>query len=159
LKGRLIVKHIFGFGVSLLLLIGIAPEVSACTCRVPTPKVAFEKSEAVFVGEFTGFTTVLSDGRRVDARRFKVKKLWKGSLESTVILPFSDIPGMCGDLKLMKGQEYLIYLSSWKGELILDVDCGRSRNVKNAAEDLKYLEQLNGYLNAPPNNSFNRSAN
>ncbi len=151
-------KQVSGFMLILLLLACVVPDASACDCRPPSPEIAYEKSGAVFIGEFAGFATALSRGKRVSARRFKVKRQWKGNLGSTITLPYADDPGNCGDLKLTKGQDYLIYVSSWKGELIVIIDCGRSRNVKDAAEDLKYLEQLPDHLDGPPNNGMHPTA-
>lgn len=152
-------KHLIGFALCPLLLICLATDAFACSCRAPAPGIAYEKSEAVFVGEFAGFTKSLYRRKRVGALRFKVKKRWKGDVASTITLPYEDIRGWCNDLRFKKGHEYLIYADSWEGELIVVVDfCGRSRNVNDAAEDFKYLEQLSRHLSGPPNNSMHPTA-
>lgn len=153
-------KHLSGFALLLPLLTCFATDAFACSCRAPTPEAAYEKSEAVFVGEFIGFSRRLYRRKRVGTLRFKVKKRWKGDVAGTIILPYSDIRGWCNDLRFTKGQEYLIYADSWEGELFVMVDfCGRSRNVSDAAEDFKYLEQLGGHPNGPPNNGLHPTAN
>jgi hypothetical protein len=97
----------------------------------------------VFTGEFTGMVRRTVKGKRQPASaKFKIEKLWKGGLASEVALPVLDIPGMCGDLELVKGKKYLIYVNTHKGELLVFADCGRSREVRYASEDIKYLESV-----------------
>jgi hypothetical protein len=155
-----IMKHLIGFALCPLLLMCLATDAVACSCRAPAPQIAYEKSEAVFVGEFTGFTKSQYRRKRVSALRFKVKKRWKGDVASTITLPYTDTRGWCNDLSFKKGHEYLIYANSWGGELLLMVDfCNRSRSVNDAAEDFKYLEQLSSHPNGPPNNGTHPTAN
>jgi hypothetical protein len=145
------------WAASLLVLLTFADsEAFACSCRPVTPQQAFEKSSAIFVGEFTGFSF---RGKRQPARlKFRIEKQWKGNLPVNVVLPYSDIPGMCGDLHLARGQKHLIYVGLLKGEPHIWVDCGRSRPVKDAAEDLEYLSTQQSRFTAspapPPNNGM-----
>lgn len=111
----------------------------SCTCAdIPQRKV-FRTSKAVFLGEFVeSFPS--SDKDFLQAIRFKVIKQWKGKKEPEQVLLWGfDLPNMCGDLKLEKGEKYLIYADREKQSLIVHADCGRSRHVKYVEEDIRKL--------------------
>lgn len=136
-------KLLTTFALTFLVLVLLAPSVYSCSCAPSSPRSKFESSVVVFVGEFTGFARKPGRGRRrPNLAVFKVEKQWKGQPASEVSLQFWDIPGMCGDLDLIKGKKYLIYVTKYKDELIASGDCGRSKEVRNAAEDLRYLDSV-----------------
>jgi hypothetical protein len=103
---------------------------------------AYEDSGAVFSGKFIGFVEKSADGKKYNALKFRVERKWKGNLGSETVLDYFDLREQCGDLDFIKGRKYLIYVSVWNGNPILAVDCGRSRELKNAAEDIRYLKKL-----------------
>ena len=126
------------------LLTFIAPNANACDCAWPSVQKAYEDSNAVFIGKFIGFSERSADGKKYNALKFKVERKWKGNLAGEIILDYFDLRDQCGDLDFAKGRKYLIYLSVRKGNPILLVDCGRSRESKEAAEDIQYLKNLKG---------------
>ena len=130
----------------LILLFGIsafiAPNAYACDCDWPSVQKAYEDSSAVFSGKFIGLVEKSAEGKKYNTLKFKVERGWKGNLASEIILDYFDLGDTCDDLDFVKGRKYLIYVSVWKGKTILVVDCGRSRELKNATEDIQYLKRL-----------------
>ena len=143
-------RFVFSLVLFSLLLLLATKVTFACSCAEESPQEAFERSGAVFLGEFIRFIKNDKQGNQVDLLKFNVERQWKGKLTSEVILPYIDIPRMCGDLDFMKGSKYLIYASRRRGgtklfrrwRYVVIVDCGRSRERKYADEDLKFLEKL-----------------
>jgi hypothetical protein len=132
-------KWIIGIGVCLLVLL-MPPNAYSCSCADVTPHDAFENSRAVFTAQFVSYvSTNPRRGRQRDKVKLKVGKLWKGDLSSEVTLPYFDMPGMCGDIRFVRGRRYLIYATEYNGGLIIVIDCNRNREIKYATEDLKYL--------------------
>jgi hypothetical protein len=121
----------------MVVLTSSSLDALACTCRPNSPRQAYENARAVFVGEFTGFS--IRRRRQATKLKFKIEKQWKGELPTEAVLGYFDNPSLCGDLDFVKGQKYLIYVGVLEDELFIWVDCGRSRNLKNAAEDIEYL--------------------
>jgi hypothetical protein len=94
----------------------------------------------VFTGEFTGYVKRTDGHKRLPSRiGFKIETLWKGQLNSEAAFEYWDIPGRCGDLNPVKGRKYLIYVSMVKADMVVIIDCGRSRELKYASEDLTYF--------------------
>jgi hypothetical protein len=100
----------------------------------------------VFLGTVTDVVTV-PDGHIgwVPSRaRMRVDRVYKGVSEPALTL-YDD--GMCDGPKLQVGEQYLMYTRRNADRGIPARGCTRSRHVKFAQEDLKYLEGLN---DAPP---------
>jgi hypothetical protein len=134
-------RRLISTAIITLSLLLSPPNLYSCTCGPPTPEKAFEKAGAIFIGEFTGFTKALFNRRQYPALRFEVEKYWKGDLPDEIVLPYGDMHRMCGELDFIKGERYLIYATYLHGELVVIVDCGRSRRIIYAGEDLEYLNK------------------
>ena len=130
--------------VSVALLAFTAPITCADECAETNPEQAFEKSSTVFVGRLIGFTYKRVNRRRYRDPRFRVERQWKGERVPEPELQLWDIPGRGFDLKLVRGRKYLIYATLHKGNLIVPVDCGRSREIKYASKDFEYLSKIQG---------------
>jgi hypothetical protein len=100
-----------GHALLFFVLVLTAPGASACDCDWPSIPKAFEDSTAVFVGKFIGFTDQ-------GALKLRVEKNWKGSLPREVVLPYLDLVDLCGDVKFILGEKYLIYASPREGGVI-----------------------------------------
>ena len=74
----------------------------------------------------------------------RIDKAYKGVSQKTVVLYDS---GMCDGPNLRAGEQYLMYTGDDGSGYIPSRGCTRSRHVKYAAEDLKFL---NGLSSAPP---------
>ncbi len=74
----------------------------------------------------------------------RIDKAYKGVTESSVVLWDS---GMCDGPELRLGEQYLMYTHEDGSGYLPSRGCTRSRNVKYAAEDLKFLD---GLASAPP---------
>ncbi|HZU26634.1 MAG TPA: carboxypeptidase regulatory-like domain-containing protein [Bryobacteraceae bacterium] len=110
----------------------------ACECGpLPPPCEAYGKSDIVFIG---AITEALETGRwGVTRARMSIDHAYKGLSGKEVIL-FDD--GMCGGPVLQVGQQYLMYTYRFPDGDIAASGCRRSRNVKDAKEDLEYLNSL-----------------
>jgi hypothetical protein len=126
----------------VMAMLFLSPTVFACGCGSSSPQTLFERSSAVFVGEFTGFAYENIDRKRHLVPRFRIGEKWKGELPPTLVLPIFDIRGCGFDLKLIKGKSYLFYARTYKNGLMVFVDCGRSRGIDDAGKDLEYLRGL-----------------
>lgn len=96
----------------------------------------------VFLGTVTE-ALAIRDGRVVRAR-MRVDHAYKGVSEKTLVL-FDD--GMCDGPDLKLGEQYLMYTRRLNNGEVPSRGCTRSRHVKFADEDLKYL---NGLADAVP---------
>ena len=135
-------KHVGRAAFLLALLALTASPAYSCSCGdIPQRKV-FRGSRAVFLGEFVeSFPS--NDKDFLLAVKFKVIKQWKGKKKPEQVLLWGfDIPGMCGDLKLEKGERYLIYADREKNNLTVHADCGRSSHVKYAEGDVRKLNNF-----------------
>lgn len=119
------------------------PHAIACECAPPPPPCeAYWQTPAVFLGTVTE-ALATKDGRVVRAR-MRIDHAFKGVSEKTVVL-YDD--GMCDGPDLQVGEQYLMYTQRPGDGDVPSRGCTRSRNVKAAKEDLKYL---NGLAEAPP---------
>ena len=135
-------KYIFRAAL-LLALFMLAPlKAFPCSCAdIPQRKV-FRASKTVFLGEYID-SFPSTDKDFLLAARFRVVKQYKGERKPEQVLLWGfDIPHMCGDLKLEKGERYLIYADREKQSLIVHADCGRSSHIKYAGDDIKKLDSF-----------------
>jgi hypothetical protein len=118
-----------------------------CSCADPSQREKFRRASAVFIGrviEITDYNDPDEDFVLFTNRvKFKVERQWKGARkpEVTALASF-DSPGMCGDLNLAVGEEYLVYADREKGRLLFYTDCGPNRNSKYAEDEIKRLNSF-----------------
>jgi Carboxypeptidase regulatory-like domain len=132
--------------VALAQLVAL-PSLIACSCGPkPPPCQAYWESPMVFLGTVIDIVH-MPDGHvgwSPSRARMRVDRVYKGVSEPTLTL-YDD--GMCDGPKLEVGEQYLMYTRRDENGEIPARGCTRSRHVKFAEEDLKYLE---GLSNAPP---------
>jgi hypothetical protein len=128
-------------------LLGLsASTVHACSCADPSQRAKFRKADVVFLGEIVE-RPVLKEGLKdhplVQAVTFSVKRQWKGPQQKQmrVLIDF-DTPGMCGDLPLVVGSEYLMYAYREREGLISAIDCGPNMLARDATADMKNLNSF-----------------
>ncbi len=114
----------------------------ACSCADPSQREKFRKADYVFLGE-----AIEIGGSDVEdfvyAVKFKIEKQWKGSRLPEPVINFTfDSPGSCGDLKLAKGERFLIYAYREKQNLVSYTDCGPNMNARYAAASIKKLQSF-----------------
>jgi Carboxypeptidase regulatory-like domain len=112
--------------------------LTACECSEHPPCELYSRSPIVFLGTVTEVIAP-QDGKRSRAR-MRVDRAYKGVIEEPVIL--SDDYGSCGGPDLKVGEQYLIYTRRFEDQDLPSSSCMGSRNVKNAAEDLQFLDGL-----------------
>ncbi|GEM_PF-2347613 len=112
---------------------------SACECAPPPPPCeAFSHSPLIFLGTVTSILEY--NGEFVASARMRIDKAYKGIKDEEVTL-FDN--GMCDGPSLKTGEQYLMYTyGDPKAGPIPSRGCTRSRSVKYAEEDLKFLDGL-----------------
>lgn len=108
----------------------------ACSCvSPPAPRVALQKSSAVFEGK------VLSLDHKPELHRLtariEVLRTWKDAATSPVEVSTHDFDSMCG-FNFEVGRSYLIYADG-SSDALSTALCSRSRESENAADDFKDL--------------------
>ena len=108
----------------------------ACSCLAPpAPKVALEKSAAVFVGR----VAKVESSAGVNTFQFAVSKQWKGVDGSVVSVASNSSSAACG-IAFDSDRDYLIYAYKYEGDNQLRTNlCTRTKRVSDAAEDLAEL--------------------
>ncbi len=91
----------------------------------------------VFLGTVT--QVIATKGKWVTRARMRIDRAYKGVSERTLVL-FDD--GMCNGPNLEVGEQYLMYTGRFDDGDVPSRGCTRSRHVKYADEDLKYLNSL-----------------
>lgn len=136
----------FSFVALCLIPLLFLPDANlyACTCAPPDPpEAAFQKADAVFLGEVTAVELVQgeSDFLAQNKVTFQILKAFKGvqGTHAEVLTPRSNVS--CG-YPFQKKEVFLIYAfrESEKG---LDTTlCSRTQLRSEATEDLQYLATL-----------------
>lgn len=115
----------------------------ACECAPPPPPCEeYPDTQMVFLGTVT--EALRTRGSTISLARMRIDHAYKGVSEKTLIL-FDD--GMCDGPYLKVGEQYVMYTHRIGDGPVPSRGCTRSANVKDAAEDLKYL---NGLATAAP---------
>jgi hypothetical protein len=123
------------------------PTVIANECGpTPPPCEAYWQSSMVFLGTVTEALSIRNG--KVERARMRVDRSYKGATEKTLTL-FDDGMGDGPD-EMRVGEQFLMYSFRNEDGEVSFRGCTRSRNVKDAEEDLKYLDGLG---NATPTSS------
>jgi hypothetical protein len=113
------------------------PTANACECTpAPPPCVAYTDTEIIFLGTVTESNAGLA--------RMRIDRAYKGISEKTVVLWNG---GMCDGPNLHVGEQYLMYTRNDGSGYLPSRGCTRSRNARDAKQDLVFL---NGLSKAPP---------
>ncbi|MGE6346910.1 cobalamin biosynthesis protein CbiN [Bacillus mycoides] len=115
----------------------IFPEKSyACDCINVSPEDAFQKNDVVFEGKVLEVQE--KDGGGIKTL-FEVKKIWKGTSSSQIIIYTS--VSSCA-VRFAEGGEYLVF-SSYRGEGKLETSiCSGTKRLDEAEAEKKYLAQI-----------------
>jgi hypothetical protein len=162
-------KIIIAFVICLVLS---ASEIFACSCVSlanedvgEAVKYAAKQSTAVFAGKVVGFEYRKGipneymklreeiSGKRIDYKtlivKFQVESSWKGELASEIFLVTDQTKNSDGtttssscDYVFKEGEIYLVYANGKENELRTHA-CTRTRPLKKAEEDLKFLGKGN----------------
>jgi hypothetical protein len=131
----------------LVMLLLNAASAYSCSCADPSPREKFRAAKAVFVGKIIDVKP--SAEKKGDLQyfpevvKFSVEKQWKGARKSEIIVLASyDWIGMCGDLELIVGEQYLVYAHRKQGRLVIHRDCGPNMFLRYAADEIKVLDRL-----------------
>lgn len=106
--------------VGLTSLVVFATPAGACSCEAPSPKKAFDRSGAVFVGTVTEAPTFDGGSSAAPAlSEFDVERVYKGDVSERqgVVTPISG--ASCG-FELSAGERVLVFAGerpSWQGAL------------------------------------------
>jgi hypothetical protein len=118
-------------------------EARACTCAPPPPPApAFAAADAVFSGKVVSFAFVGDGSARL--AKTALSKIWKGERGAASEILTAPHSAACG-YDFQVDETYLIYAyRADDGKLYTNI-CTRTRPVRAAAEDLKYLESVSSY--------------
>ena len=114
---------------------------SACQCFSGPPCEAYKYSGVIFIGELLTQQNSGFGGRIGILYSFKVTKLYKGKRSGEMKIMSGFGGGDCG-YPFEKGIPYLIYADSIQGGVLYTDICTRTRQVREAALDLSYLDNL-----------------
>ncbi|RXT06563.1 hypothetical protein [Ammoniphilus sp. CFH 90114] len=134
--------NIYGF-VLLISFLSIPTAGYACSCvETPSPQVALNQADAVFVGRAENITTdnKFSLGSSVDPVliSFEVSTVWKGNEQNNVEVMTVSGSESCG-YSFDLGKEYLVYaFKNDRGELQTNI-CTRTTPLSAAQDDLQAL--------------------
>jgi Carboxypeptidase regulatory-like domain len=143
---------LLSIGSLVLTLSSISETALACACtRPPLPCEAYWQVEAVFIGtakelswiEFEEKLENIVLKRKRPVFRFSVDQAFRGVNGAQVAVMTGIGGGDCGyDFKI--GEQYLIYAyrDQQKKEMLSTSVCTRTRPIRNADEDLEYIQGL-----------------
>ena len=122
--------------VMLLIHINVEP-ASACSCIELTPAEAFERADAVFVGEVTAFKvrSGIWGQSSIDPTTvvFSVNEVWKGPRQESITIRTARSEVSCG-FEFAIGLRYLVYARDGQTGL-----CDRTALAVRSQEDLVAL--------------------
>ena len=124
------------FKIALVGALCALPAVAvACSCAPPpAPKIALEKSAAVFVGRVTSVET--SDFS--NKYQFSVSKQWKGIKGNTTSIVTATDSAACG-INFDSDRDYLVYAFKNDDNQLRTNLCSRTKRAADAATDLAEL--------------------
>jgi hypothetical protein len=126
----------------LLLMLSAAPFQTKSAeklgkCAVPTVKLAYQYSKAVFVGKIT---KVVEDGD-VKTFTFKVEKSWKGAANREIKINVRETARYQAWFEV--GEKYLVYArGADDNEKLWETRCSRSKSLADASEDITELGRV-----------------
>jgi len=129
--------------IAFFLLLALnASTALGCSCSDPSQRKKFRDADYVFLG--TAIRMAYSHIQEFPTGvTFKVERQWKGTKLSEPLVNFTfDSPGMCGDLHLAEGQQFLIYAYRQKNDLISYTDCGPNLQVQYAGTEVRKLNSF-----------------
>lgn len=129
-------KFIFSTLIAALFFVLGATDAFACSCAKPR-EVEEEYKTAVAV--FSGKVISVAQSAGSTKVKIRVEKIWKGGLSKTIEIRGG---GMCG-YNFTAGKKYLIYASGTIENGLSASLCSRTKNLSDAAEDLKVLNKIN----------------
>lgn len=148
------------FAVAIIVTSLLSPSpAAACSCApAPDPVTALGQSAAVFSGKVLRVEEpVRMPFSSTPARigfdvTFEVQTVWKGALQSQVLVVTSGLGGGCG-IPFQPGDEYLVYASYWEHSDLETNICTRTTLLADATEDLQALGTGSAPLPPPPSSA------
>ena len=128
-------------------LCAVSSAAYACSCMAPpAPKIALEKSAAVFVGQVAS----VEKGQYGNTFQFKVSKKWKGIDGDTASIVSASSSAACG-INFDSDRDYLIYAFKTEGDPQLRTNlCTRTKRLTDAAADLAELGEPTTRVSTKP---------
>ena len=133
-------------GCVLLCLFLMPIYVVSCSCVEQNTRQKFRAAQSVFLGTVIDTSPAHFAGELstfFDLVRFRVDRQWKGNKKKEITLAAQyDVPGMCNDLPIDKGQQILVYATKREGQLVLYRECGPNLPAKSAGDEIKQLDSF-----------------
>jgi hypothetical protein len=134
---------------SLLFFFFGALAAYSCDCNYPVVAERLKRSDIVLLGKVIDIAPIPEKGQSIDEwgvealASLNVEKQWKGEKVSRIkVYWMRDILSDCGDLPLVKGEKYLIFIDRKKDRYIVYQDCTWSSFAKDSGEDIKKLNLI-----------------
>lgn len=126
-----------------IMTIFIPSNAYACSCAEPiSVQDELSRSETVFTGRVVEVKEERTNGYLYNAVLFETSQIWKGGLESQIMIHTGGGGGDCG-IQFKQGEDYLVYAnpSSMYGdkEQLVTIICDRTNVLAQAEEDLAIL--------------------
>ena len=143
---------LLSIGSLVLALLSLSKNALACVCDLTRPPCeAYWQAEAVFIGtpkelywiEFEDKLPELVIKRKQPVFHFSVDQAFRG-VNGTQVAALTGIGGGDCGYGFKIGEQYLVYAyrDGQKKEMLATSICTRTRSVRNAGEDLEYIEGL-----------------
>ena len=135
--------------ILVVLFLAIRSGAEACSCIMPGPPCAsYWQVDAVFSGKVTAISSVVSapaeDSQspwpRMRRVTLAIESAFRGVEGRSVELLTGQGGGDCG-YNFVSGERYLVYAHRSDRGLVATI-CSRTRLMKDAAEDLAYIQNL-----------------
>jgi hypothetical protein len=138
--------------VSAVLIAGLdVPASPICDCfEYPSHRAEFGKAKAVFVGEVVKIDKTTDPPTALASEvsyavTFRLEQRWKGAQDSKIIVWIHATHELCARWQFQQGVKYLVYATSYHGNLMMSGWCSRTRLLEtNDATALREFKELDG---------------
>lgn len=113
----------------LFVLLLTVPPAAALDCDMPTPERALAQADLVLVGQVVSEPFFMGAPKR-KPYTIRVERVYKGTASTRVTLLHS--PNIGPDIRLQKGQRYLLFMKWRIGEGFVTSSCMATRQLSGA---------------------------
>lgn len=141
------------FTITAIILATCPRHAANARCYVPTPQQAVNGAKIVFIGKVISVTDPTGTAEGVQFRvvalerplkvRFAVEHVYRGKKVREIELA-TKTGGLEWGYEFKVGEKYIVYAHDGgdKEQALIVKGCGRSRSIRDATEDLKFLDGL-----------------
>ncbi len=127
---------------SLLLFLGSASSLFACTCGKATTCERFNSYETIFIGKAIHVEREEKDSFKTETTVFEIKQIFSGDNAQTIRV--KNKSGFSCDVNFAVGETYLIFAGGDKQKGFGTGFCSGNLPLKFASEEISELQKLSG---------------